>query len=84
MRLVFCRSATAWLLLLASGASAPLAAQEHRHGMQHPHVSLTPLRAGTAADTARALALVRDLEASHSRLSNIVGNIVDTLAFYNL
>jgi hypothetical protein len=25
-----------------------------------------------------------ELEASHPRLSNIVGNIVDTLAFYNL
>jgi hypothetical protein len=27
---------------------------------------------------------VRELEASHPRLSRTVGNIVDTLAFYNL
>ncbi|HEU5041321.1 MAG TPA: DUF4404 family protein [Gemmatimonadales bacterium] len=27
---------------------------------------------------------VRELEVSHPRLSRIVGNIVDTLAFYNL
>lgn len=27
---------------------------------------------------------VRELEASHPRLSTTVGNIVDTLAFYNL
>ena len=58
------RCAPAWLLLLASGASAPLAGQEHRHDMHHPHMSLTPPRPGTAADTARAYGLVRDLRSA--------------------
>jgi hypothetical protein len=52
------------LLLLASGATARLAAQEQRHDMPHPHMSLTPLRPGTAADSARALAMVRDLRSA--------------------
>jgi hypothetical protein len=58
------RATAGYLLLLASGACAPLAAQDHHRGTQHPHMSLTPLRPGTAADSARALALVRDLRSA--------------------
>ena len=52
------------VLLLASGACVPLGAQDSRHGTRHPRMSLTPLRPGTAADSARALALVRDLRSA--------------------
>lgn len=46
-----------WPLALA----APLAGQSEMPAMAHVHMSFTPRRAGTAADTARAIALLEAL-----------------------
>lgn len=64
MPATLCRAAIPWLLLLAGPCGVPLAAQMDGAEMAHGHMSFTPLRAGTAADTARALDMVHRLRAA--------------------
>jgi hypothetical protein len=52
------------ILTPLSGAAAGLCAQTHQPAMAHKHMRLTPTRAGTAADTARALAVVHELRSA--------------------
>ena len=60
-------------------------AREVLHGLaQEVEVVLQRRQAVEPGLRDRLADRVRELEASHPRLSRTVGNIVDTLAFYNL
>jgi hypothetical protein len=62
-------------------------AREGLHGLaREVEAALERALAGPEAPALRDRLIdrVRELEASHPTLSRIVGNIVDTLAFYNI
>lgn len=52
------------ILVPLSGAATVLRAQADEPAMGHAHMSLTPARPGTSADTARALEVVHELRAA--------------------